>query len=48
MFQNANSAGAVNLNPISTLMQPVSLNAQNIKIVDSKLSKIAQWALSCT
>lgn len=34
MFQNVNSAGSVNLNPISTLMQPVSLKAQTMKVVD--------------
>ena len=33
-FQNVSSAGAANSSPISTLMQPVSLKTQNMKVVE--------------
>jgi hypothetical protein len=34
MFQNVNSVGAATSIPISTLMHPVSLKTQNMKVVD--------------
>ena len=33
-FQNTSSAGAATSSPISTLMQPVSLKTQNMKVVE--------------
>ena len=33
-FQNVNSAGAATSSPISTLMHPVSLKTQNMKVVE--------------
>ena len=33
-FQNVSNAGAETSSPISTLMQPVYLKTQNMKVVD--------------